>query len=212
MANAIAKASASAQTWAIAKSTFCFLHSPANIQVHSSVGGRSRTDYRSVPTRRQRFIRRSQRAGHALSRSQDFLSVDVRMHRQRQRRVRQRFACREITRPVTEICERGLKMQRDRVMDSAFDVGLQKRVPDGIASSAPNDEQVVAGFQSFGFEDRLSVHRREQLAISRRYYAAALVPFGELFQFRAQNRSLDRIETRVVAANLVGIVRQSSVI
>src|ERR1700691_1540974 len=136
----------------------------------------------------------------------------MRMHRQRESRIRQCLAGREIAAAVTEVSQRGLKMKRDRIMDSALDLLLQQRVANGVAPGAPNDEQVVTGFGSFGFEHRLSVQWREQLAIGGGDYASALVPFRELFQFRAQDRGLDRIEPGVVAANLMRVVRQAAVI
>ena len=88
------------------------------------------------------------------------------MHRQRQSRVRQRLARGEITRSIAELSQRGLKMQRDRIVDSAFDVGLKQRVANGVALTATNDEQVVAGFTAFGFQDRLRVQRREKTSPS----------------------------------------------
>src|SRR5260370_6766845 len=128
MANAIAKAGASAPISAIAKRTFCFLHSPANIEIHSRVRGSRRNSRGSVATlRRQGFIRRRQHTGHGLNRSQDFLSVEMWMHRQRQSRIRQRLARREITGSIAEISQRRLEMQRGRVVGSAFNVGLEER-------------------------------------------------------------------------------------
>src|SRR5579862_4406375 len=152
---------------AIAKSTFCFLHSLANIAVCSRVGGCAPYGRGSIATLcRKRFIGLRQHTRHGLDSSQDFLSVEVGMHRQRQSRVRQRLAGGEITGSVAEVSERGLKMKRDRVVNSAFDFFLKQRVANGVAARAPNDEEVIAGLRIRGFEDRLSVQRREQLAIS----------------------------------------------
>src|SRR5260370_41281330 len=211
-ASAPAKESASSTRTAIAKSTFCFLHSPANIEIHSCFRGCGPNRGRSNATLRgQRFTRR-QHSRNGLDDSQNFLSVEMRMHRQRQSRVGQRLARGEITRSITQVSQRGLKMQRDRVVDSAFDLSLKQRVANGVALIATNDEQVVAGFGAFGFENRQRIQRREQFAISRRDYTAALVPFVQLFQLGAKKRGLDRIEARVVAANLVRVVRQAPVI
>ena len=102
-ASAPPKASASAMRSAIAKSTFLFfLHSSANIKsTHASED--------AVPmagealTRSHGFIRRDrQYAHHGFDSSQNFLSVEMRMHRQRQRRVRERLAGRKITGSITE--------------------------------------------------------------------------------------------------------------
>src|SRR5580693_662163 len=152
---------------AIANRTFCFLHSLANITFCSRVGRCTPYGWGRIATlHRERFIRLRQHTGNSLDRSQDFLSVEMRMHRQRQRRISQRLARREITGPVAEISQRGLKMKRDRVVNSAFDFLLKQRVSNSVAARAANDEEVIAGLHVCRFEDRLSVERREQLAIS----------------------------------------------
>jgi hypothetical protein len=56
------------------------------------------------------------------------------------------------------------------------------------------------------------VQRRKQLAICSGNHAAAVVPFAGFFQLGAQHRGLDRIEPRVVTANLMRVVGQSAVI
>src|SRR5579862_3374103 len=151
---------------AIAKSTFCFLHSLANIAVCSRVGGCAPYGRGSIATLcRKGFVGLRQHTRHGLDSSQDFLSVEMRMHRQRQRRVRQRLAGRKLACSVAEVSECGLKMKRNRVVNAAFYFFLKQRVANGVAARAPNDEEVIAGLRVRGFEDRLSVQRREQLAI-----------------------------------------------
>ena len=63
-------------------------------------------------------------------------------------------------------------MKRNRVVNSAFDFFLKERVANRVAARAANDEQVITRLASLGLEDRLSVQRREQLAIAGGDYAA----------------------------------------
>src|SRR5215469_10548520 len=179
--SAAAKASKSAAMSAIAKRTFCFLHSPANIEITHSCVGRSRIG-RSCSTALQavRFALRRQCSRQRLNRAQDFLSVEMRMHRQRQRGVRQRLAGRKLAGSIAQVRERRLQMQRHRIMNSALDLVLQKRVAQRVAPRAANDEEVKAGLEAVGLEDRVRVQRREQLAIRRGDHAAAFVPLPQL--------------------------------
>src|SRR5579863_7479074 len=107
---------------------------------------------------------------------------------------------------MSEVTQCRLEMKRDRIMNTTANFILNQGVTYRVALSAPNHEKMKAGFYTVELQDRANIQRCEHFAICDGNCPTASIPSVELFQLGAQDRGLNCVQSRIVAAHLVCVM------
>ena len=75
----------------------------------------------------------------------------MRMHRERQCRVSNLFAVREIARPITIFAKGGLQMEGHRIVNTAINGVTNEGVTQHVTTAASDDVEVITGFGLVAF-------------------------------------------------------------
>ena len=103
-------------------------------------------------------------------------------------------------------------MERQRIVNSAFDTGLDQGGANHVALGAADYEQVVTGFYALRFLEKLDSGELQLLPVVGRDLAPASIPLAEPFQLGQQDRRLQRVQARVVAIGAMSVMRHASMV